>query len=365
MSWRLLQDSGVSHHRGLALDDAVTRLTAGVNTPTLRLYTYSPCVLVGRFQQVDAEVRLDNCRALKVPVNRRPSGGGTIIMGPDQLGIALSLPKSVHGFASRSSELMKQCAGGLVNTLRTLGIHATFMGKNDLVVHSKKIAGLGLYQPNTGGRLFHASLLFDLDIDNMLKLLQTPFKSSDHRARSRVAQRITTVRSEIDAVRSMAELIDVVMRGYEDEFGITFELGSLTSDESKLADELTATQYSTDEWVYQSGAPIHDWVGQCTLRTDAGDLDIKVIVIGEIIKSVFLGGNFVVPEKAIYDLESSLRWHVRDPIALRRTVLRSVQRNADAWDRISSNQVVSVILNALQQIAPQSSKLSAGACFAR
>ncbi len=365
MSWRLLTDREVSHQRGLALDDALTRSASDRSAPTLRLYTYSSCVLVGRFQRVANEVNLENCRILGIPINRRPSGGGAIIMSPDQLGIALVIPTPARGFSRRSSYLMQQCASGLINALRKLGIPAAFEGKNDLVTRSRKIAGLGLYQPNASARLFHASLLLDLDIAHMLKLLRTPFESFNFDAEKSVAERITTIRSELNHAYSMAELADTVKLGYEDEFGIELMPDQIAPSEKALSEELAAKQYSNEEWIFQSSAPARDRVGHHTLRTDAGLLSVKVIVVGKTVKSVYIGGDFVVSEKAVHDLESSLRWHLRDPVALRETIDQSVNRNAVYWDRISSDLIATAILKALDQTGNPVNEWSAGACFAR
>src|SRR6266545_7600244 len=94
MDWRLITDDGVSASFGLAADEVLAqRVGAGTSIPTLRLYTYqSHCALIGRFQNVENEVRVQCCRANSIPINRRPTGGGAIIMGADQLGVALTLP---------------------------------------------------------------------------------------------------------------------------------------------------------------------------------------------------------------------------------------------------------------------------------
>ncbi len=365
MSWRLLTDWNVPHDRGLAQDDALTRSATEESSPTLRLYTYSPCVLVGRFQRVPNEVKLENCEAAGVPVNRRPSGGGAIIMGPDQLGIALVIPSHAEGFAARSSELMNQCASGLINALQSLGIAAKFAGKNDLVTRARKIAGLGLYQPNSGGRLFHASLLLDLNVRTMLKLLRTPFDSSDIHTESCVARRITTIRSEFDSSLTMPELMGTVKAGYQDEFGIGIESGEPTAAEQDLADELAADQYSKRDWIFGNDAVIRDRIGRHSLRTEAGDIDVRVIVAGETVKSVYVSGNFIASENAIHDLESSLRWHVRDPGRLKETVVQSMTRNDAAWDRISADQITAALLQALSDTGSRVEDLTAGACFAR
>jgi len=79
-------------------------------------------------------------------------------MGPDQLGVALIIPNWTDGFEVRSSDLMHQCASGLIRALEKLAIFAKFQGKNDLVCDNRKIAGLGLFQPNSSKGLGRGNL---------------------------------------------------------------------------------------------------------------------------------------------------------------------------------------------------------------
>ena len=93
--WRLLSHDGVEAAAGLALDEA---MLAGYARdadpgwpPTLRLYTYrSHCALVGRYQHLDAEIDVEACRRTGTGFSRRPTGGGAIVMGAGQLGVAVA-----------------------------------------------------------------------------------------------------------------------------------------------------------------------------------------------------------------------------------------------------------------------------------
>lgn len=365
MSWRLLTDHGVAHHRGLALDDALTRYASNWDEPTLRLYTYTLCVLVGRFQHVASAVNLDRCDALGIPVNRRPSGGGAIVMGPDQLGIALIVPSQHERFSSRSQDLMAQCTSGLIHALAKMGVDTQFEGKNDLVTRGRKIAGLGLYQPRTGGRLFHASLLLDLDVGNMLNVLRTPFDASaaDHERAAK--KRITTIRDEQMRRLSMSDLVAAIQAGYAENFDVNITPAPLLTEEAQLAESLCVDQYSSKQWIYGSNAPLRDRVGQSSLRTEAGDLEMRVIFAGQTLKSVFVGGNFIASDRAVYDLENSLRWHVSDPDSIEQTVADSVARNEAAWDRITVDDITEALVLALQQPDRLQDSVGDGACFAR
>ncbi|MBK6622609.1 MAG: lipoate--protein ligase family protein [Saprospirales bacterium] len=63
----------------------------GSDGATLRLYTYRDhCALVGRFQNIHAELDLEACMNSGIDFGRRLTGGGAIIMGNEQLGICLA-----------------------------------------------------------------------------------------------------------------------------------------------------------------------------------------------------------------------------------------------------------------------------------
>src|SRR5512138_2537890 len=91
--WRLLVDDGAGAAEGLALDEALMGSYARGKPrrpPTLRLYSYrTHCALVGRYQNLEAEVDLVACAGTGTQVSRRPTGGGAIVMGAGQLGVAL------------------------------------------------------------------------------------------------------------------------------------------------------------------------------------------------------------------------------------------------------------------------------------
>jgi lipoate-protein ligase A len=59
-TWRYIENNGVTASAGLAGDEALAnRAGAGISQPTLRLYTYQPCALIGRFQTIENEVTLE------------------------------------------------------------------------------------------------------------------------------------------------------------------------------------------------------------------------------------------------------------------------------------------------------------------
>src|SRR3990170_1540804 len=222
-TWRLITDEDVSASFGLAADECLAQWVGqGGSSSTLRLYTYrSHCALVGRFQNLENEIHRDYCEAHGIALNRRPTGGGAIIMGADQLGVALTIPGRGDDSYSHARELMAQFSAGVVNGLQALGVAASFRRKNDIEVNGRKIVGLAIYRAPSGGLLFHASLLVGLDIPFMLHVLKTPFEKISDKEIASVADRVTTVRREIGREIELSEVRARVAEGYTAAFGVS------------------------------------------------------------------------------------------------------------------------------------------------
>lgn len=310
--WRLLAEDGVEAAEGLATDEALMatyhRGQPGC-VPTLRLYTYADhCVLVGRYQHLEAEVDLAACRDLDLAVNRRPTGGGAIIMGAGQLGVAFvtAAPGS-----QRPRQLLERCSEGIVAGLAELGLTATFHGKNDLQVDGRKVAGLGLYLDGSGGLLFHASVLADLDVPTMLRVLRIPAARLGGQATAAVHQRITTVTRETGEPWDGARLRPVLQRGFATALGVELSPGSPSAAEARRAASLRRARYDDDTWRMRN-SPQPDATATATLRTRDGLLRVYLALQGDVIKSVLFTGDVNDLPPQITELESALKWQRLD-----------------------------------------------------
>ena len=376
--WRLITDDGVTASFGLAADECLAaRVGAGESEPTLRLYTYrSHCALVGRFQNLDNEVYREYCQAHGVALNRRPTGGGAIIMGADQLGVALTIPgtglgqpqggqpQGVAPTYAHARELMAQFSAGVVNGLRALGVAASFRRKNDIEVNGRKIVGLGIYRAPSGGLLFHASLLVGLDILLMLRVLQTPFEKISDKEIATIAQRITTVRREIGREIELNEVRARVADGYAAAFGVSLVPGNFTAVERRAISNLQSQKYDTAEWVNQTTA-VPDTTGAAKLKTPAGLLDVRVTLAGSTLKAVFIGGDFFAAEGAVVDLEASLRWHSAEPNAVAATLACARAARADDLAALPLDSLTQVVQQAIRraQVAESAARSDPYGCF--
>jgi len=321
--WRLLTDDGAGAAAGLALDEALMSRYARdepERPPTLRLYSYRDhCALVGRYQTLEAEVDLPACRRTGTEVSRRLTGGGAIVMGSGQLGIAY-VDRARPG--QRPRETIEELSVALVAGCARLGILASFGGKNDLEVGSRKIAGLGLYVDAAGAMLFHASVLADLDVAFMLQVLQIPAAKLADRAAAAVSERITTVSVETGVRHDAATIRPLIADGFAKTFGVFLEPGTPDRREQVHAAALAAGRYQSKSWLSErSIAP--DANGSSLLKTPAGLVRIYLATHGDLLKSVMIAGDFNDLPVGLVAMESGLRWRRLEYDAVVAVVTRS------------------------------------------
>jgi lipoate-protein ligase A len=361
--WRLISDDGAGAAEGLAMDEALmTRYARGEpdHPPTLRLYSYrSHCALIGRYQNLAAEVDLDACQRTGTQVSRRPTGGGAIVMGSGQLGVAFVGRAPAD---RRPRELIEELAAGIVAGLAGLGITAVFRGKNDLEAEGRKIAGLGLYIDPAGAMLFHASVLADLDITFMLEVLRIPAAKLAGKAAAAVAERVTTVTRQAGRAYDAAALRPVIAGGFASVFGVTLEEGVPDQAERALAARLAASRYRAQAWLAERSVAA-DGSGSALLRTPAGLATIYLTTHGDVVKTAMVVGDFNELPSALAALESAVRWKRLDEASVTEAVTRS---GAGPALGIPAAQLAAAVLEAGRQAgqrAAASPVRSAGSCY--
>ncbi len=276
-TWRYIEENDVSAHYGLATDEhLMSPYVADAKSEhqaTLRLYNYTDyCALVGRFQNIHAELDLDSCTQQNVEFGRRQTGGGAIIMGKDQLGLCVTCSSKSFEWTN-IRDLCYLFSLPVIDALSKLGVNAEFRAKNDLEVNGKKIAGLGVYIDPHGAIQFHCSLLINLDILKMLSVLQIPIqKYSDKRKTNAVSQRMTTVSGELGRNMTQDDVRALICKSFETHFDVKMDHSNITAEEEDEISALVKEKYSTENWIYQQ-TPQADLTGMSLIKTPAGLLE--------------------------------------------------------------------------------------------
>ncbi|MBU2497603.1 MAG: hypothetical protein KKE57_01760 [Proteobacteria bacterium] len=309
--WRLFKNISrpVSTAEGLAVDDTLPQSVAEHGSPPiLHLYTFVPSVIVGKYQDIETALKLDRCRARGIEYNRRSTGGGTVIMGPEiialGLGINVDWPGLEKGgvggvFASVSHVLNK--------ALERLGIASYFQPKNDLEVSGKKIAGLSAASESGKSLLFHTSFLVDFDVELMTDIMNTPLEKLSDKGYNCFSRRMTTVREELGENVPVATVMDAILRAFEGEFGIRFQEDEPDEWEKGTINRFISDRYTKEAWIFSHRHP-RARMGVGRLKTRAGLLEIYLSLSGGAIENVVITGDFFSTSDDLHRLENTLKW---------------------------------------------------------
>lgn len=160
----------------LAFDD---ELLAG-GREVLRLWeSPRPFVVLGRSCRMETDVRSEACAAEGVPVLRRSSGGGTVLLGPGCLNYSLVLSMDAR---PRLRNVPISYALILGAVVEAMGVPGLTVEGTDLVLTGRKVAGCA--QRRSGDWLLHHGTILceGADLAQIARLLNEPPRQPAHRA---------------------------------------------------------------------------------------------------------------------------------------------------------------------------------------
>jgi len=253
-TWRLLKLETNNAFMNMAIDEAILRARIAGKVPdTLRFFRWKPsAVSIGRFQKVQKEVLVENCKKHGIDIVRRISGGGAVYHDYDGE-ITYGVTVATENLGTRDVfAAYNMVCNGLIEAIKVLGIDADFNPgdpKNcpNITVNRRKISG-SAQSHKIGVLLQHGTLLVDVDLKKMFTFLNVPWAKTCMEVVNVAEKKITSVRHELSSKVSMKEAYDALVKGFEKALNISLRESELTTYEQKLAEKLYRGKYSTDEW---------------------------------------------------------------------------------------------------------------------
>jgi lipoate---protein ligase len=327
--------------------------------PTFRLMRFDPpAVLVGAYQSVEAEVRLEECRRHGFHISRRVTGGGAIFFDRSQVGWELLCPFETLGWPNRPGEaLFRHLSRPIISALGELGIDARYRPRNDIEVRGRKISGTGGTELR-GGLLFQATLLVDFDIESMLRALRVPVEKLRRQELEGMRDRVTWISREIGRVPSVEELDALLAREVERRLGVELRPGELTDWERARLEELLPS-FDSEEYVYGRGRPGGN-VGKSIYPTEGGVIRVTVRTGADpnrVLSLVIDGDFFAFPQRSIYDLEAALKGARGDKIG--DLIEAHLEKNRVEIPGVGARALTAAVLEALERARGESFGLAA------
>ncbi|HRF00810.1 MAG TPA: lipoate--protein ligase family protein [Pirellulaceae bacterium] len=192
-------------------------------------------VVLGRGSRVADEVDVDRCRSEGVPILRRCSGGGTVVGAPGCLMYAVVLSYETYPELRRLDVAHRFVMERIAEAVNRAGAAVTMRGTCDLTLDDRKVSGNALRCRRTH-LLYHGTLLLDMDLTPVERLLKMPPRQPEYRAG----------RSHRDFVRCLTVDRSALVRALAGVWQAEpAEIDSTLIDAShRLADE----RYRRDDW---------------------------------------------------------------------------------------------------------------------
>ena len=105
-------------------------------------------------------------------------------------------------------------------------------------------------------------------------------------------------------------------------------------------------KYLSDEWIYQISS-VEDKFGGAKFKTPVGLLDIRVALAGEMLKAVYIGGDFFAEESAVAEMESALRWHASQPDKVAATLERVYKKREQDFNGLPLEAIRETVMKAV------------------
>lgn len=220
-------------NENLALDEALLLgAEAGDGGEVLRVWGWPrPAVVLGAGGRIADDVDAAACEQDGVPLARRSSGGGTVLLGPGCLVYSLVLR---YDRANELRDIRKSYHWILARIVGAMpGVAVA--GPSDLSVGDRKFGGSS-QQRKRNHLLHHGTLLYAFDLSLIGRYLREPPRQPEYRGRRTHGEFVTNLRTDRVALRER----------------LRTAWGAQPSGQSSsvgLVRQLCAEKYNTTGWV--------------------------------------------------------------------------------------------------------------------
>lgn len=213
----------------------------------LLFYVNQPSVIIGRNQNVWAEVNIDYLHEHNIQLVRRTSGGGAVYHDMGNFIFENILPDNVDGFGDYA-----YFAEPVLAALRKLNLDVKMKpNSSDLVLNGKKWSGMTMFKSGSG-MAAGGTIMVDLNIENANKVLTEDQLEKKKRlgVRSKRSQ-IVNLQDYLPVGMTMLDFREYLMK---EIFAVKsldeIETYHMTEADWQAVDQRLVETYGTDAWNY-------------------------------------------------------------------------------------------------------------------
>lgn len=273
--------------------------------PVFRLWRNDSSIIIGLHQNAYAEINLDYVKRNNIKVVRRLSGGGAVFHDLGNVNFTFIDNQTTK---EQTSEMFARFTKPIIEALKALGVEASLMGRNDLVIDGKKFSGnaVAVYKERV---LQHGTLLFCASMANLSEALANRPEQFAGKSVKSNRSRVTNISEHLTKEMSVEEFIAFLEKFILDQNEGKYRLYSYTPKDLKEIARLKMEKYSKESWNYGSSPAF----GYSKIkRFDWGLFELYLEVEKGVIKDIRFYGNYFFTKETSH-LEDIMRgWSINE-----------------------------------------------------
>ncbi|MBQ0078252.1 MAG: lipoate--protein ligase family protein [Bacteroidales bacterium] len=231
---KFVRNSSTDPHYNMAFDEWCLEHCSS-DEPFFYLWRNAPSVIVGLNQNVRTEVNLPFLEREGIVLARRVTGGGAVYHDLQNLNYSIVAPTG-------SVDAVQM----VVDALRSLGVDAQRTGRNDIFVDGRKVSGYAR-RVWKDRELIHGTLMYDVDIDTLTRVLDTPESKLHLKGIASVHSRVANLK---DLLPQFASL-DQLQAALHDIFAAGDEEMPLPADAVQQINAINEAKFARRDWNYE------------------------------------------------------------------------------------------------------------------
>lgn len=306
---RYLLNNSTDPYFNMALDEFCLENIV-LDEPYFYLWRNRPSVIIGLNQNAYSEVNLKYLEENGINLVRRVTGGGAVYHDLQNLNYTIvgwqaandtAAPCASHPIRAngRGSVLPPAATGPavIVNALRELGVPAELTGRNDIFVEGRKVSGYAR-RVSKQQEIIHGTLMYDVDIDTLTHVLDTPGSKLNAKGIGSVKSRVANLKDYLPGFKSL----DEVQAALQDILANGDHQMELTESQLNEVRIMAETKFSTWDFIYGRSRQA-DLVRKAKLP--CGTVEAAISLDRGLITRISFSGDFMFDEPAT-ELESEL-----------------------------------------------------------
>lgn len=237
------------------------------------MWQVNPTVIFGRNQLMKNEVNLNYVKQNGIEYYRRKSGGGCVYADFSNIMFAYITKDQNVGYT------FNKYIEKVVHVLQQLGVDAQASGRNDITIDEKKVSGNAFFKV-AGKSIVHGTMLFDTDIEVMVKSITPNNEKLISKGVESVRKRVTNLSEHLDMdIESFKKFVRTHLCDSERE---------LTPREIDIIEDIEK-EYLSDDFILGNN-PRYAVVKRGS--SEAGQIEIRLEIKNNIIKGINIVGDY-------------------------------------------------------------------------